>query len=95
MYYKLYRRRNKIYIIIGVILIIYLYLDKNNSSGNERKDNLNDDLFEVFERRNVQPKKKYVPPSPCVGCPGENGAGVSLTVIILMTLFFFIFYFLF
>lgn len=83
MYYKIYRRRNKLYIIIGAILLIFLYFDKNKSAGNERKDNLNDldDLFKVIEEKlDNKPKKRYIPPAPCEGCPGEDGAGVTLTV---------------
>ena len=84
MYYKIYRRRNKLYIIIGVILLIFLYFDfDKDSSGNERKDNLNDldEVFKVIEEKlDRKPKKRYVPPEPCKDCPGENGQGVMLTV---------------
>ena len=83
MYYKIYRRRNRLYIIIGVILLIFLYFDKDSSKDNERKDSLNDldEVFKVIEEKfEHKPRKRYVQPDPCVGCPGENGEGVKLTV---------------
>lgn len=71
MYYKLYRRRQHIFLLLIVVLVVFVVLRKSsNKSDNavQRKSN---------ERINMQ---NYVPPAPCVGCPGENGQGVGLTV---------------
>ena len=81
---KLFRRKNKICIIIGVCLVLYFYLFQNNFS-NERKESL-DEFYGIYDLNvaKIEPeivtKKKYVPPLPCQDCPGENGEGVSLTV---------------
>ena len=52
----------------------HVSLDSKQSENNVKREvkNLRKD------RINMQ---TYVPPPPCVGCPGENGAAVHLTVI--------------
>ncbi|CAF1460935.1 unnamed protein product [Rotaria sp. Silwood1] len=74
------RRRNRFVVILFLIfLIIYLFHDSNNNSSLSNTD------LSSRKPRNIQEKKirinreTYTTPEPCRQCPGENGAGVSLT----------------
>jgi hypothetical protein len=82
LYWFLYRRRNKFLIILLFIftIIFFSYESKNDSSSA---------YSQVIDRpkRNLNQKKirinrdTYKIPETCRNCPGENGGGVSLTVI--------------
>jgi hypothetical protein len=82
LYWFLYRRRNKFLFLVFIIftIIFFSYESKNNSSSS------NSNVIDK-PKRNNNPKKirinreTYTIPEPCQNCPGENGGGVSLTVI--------------
>lgn len=90
MYYKLYRRRKYIYFGILTLGIVVLILKSNSS--NTYTNNVNDKVDEKNKDKDGEPHhpqksqrinmKTYVEPEPCLGCPGENGAAVFLSVII-------------
>lgn len=75
-YYRIYRRRQYIYFaafIIGLVLLINL----------NKNENANSQTFEKIARKNPNELiniNTYVEPELCVGCPGENGKAVYLTV---------------
>ena len=77
MYYKLYRRRQQIFLLLAVVFIIFIFTLKSNSKTDGKKPLEAIVVRKKGERVNMQ---NYVPPPPCDGCPGENGQGVSLTV---------------
>ena len=91
MYYKLYRRRHYIY-IGAVFLGIFLYLtykshtiDYENGNVESNYENYkgksgNDNNKNKNIRKSRITMETYKAPDPCVGCPGENGQGVYLTV---------------
>ena len=61
MFLKLSRKKKRLFRIIGVIFLIFLY----------------------FKKRGVKTKlsqAQYEKPKSCIGCPGENGTAVLLTV---------------
>lgn len=81
-YWYLYRRRNKFIIICFIIstILFFSYESKNDASSAYSKVN------DRPKRSNNQSKirinrENYQIPEPCRNCPGEDGAGVSLTVI--------------
>ena len=95
MYYKLYRRRKFIYIGLAAFGILVLLLNQSPSneqpkSGSKKEDEANHlnnlDYPDHPDHPVVENKKQrinmrtYVEPEPCLGCPGENGAGVHLSV---------------
>lgn len=72
-YYRIYRRRQYIYFaafIFGLILLINLKKNGPPKDTHNIKRNSN----EVININN------YVEPEPCIGCPGENGKAVYLSV---------------
>jgi len=82
LYWFLYRRRNRFVIILFIIvtIIFFSYERKNDSSSAYIS------VTDKPKKINLQNKTRinretYTIPEPCRGCPGENGAGVSLTVI--------------
>ena len=81
MYYRLYRRRNQLYILLGVVLVIIFYFSKNSLNTDTKYEEpvVDDDkkIIASIKRINIQ---NYVPPPPCGDCPGENGKPVYLTV---------------
>ena len=89
LYWSLYRRRNKLLIILFVIVffVFFNYESKNNPSSATANQNYK-------TKRNVQRAKTrinretYTIPEQCRGCPGENSAGVSLTVRIGLICFY-------
>lgn len=80
------RRRNR-FIIFAILAFIVIYFF--NQSGNGSYSSFEIEAEVHREVRSVNQKKPrinretYTTPEPCHGCPGENGAGVHLTVIIL------------
>lgn len=90
MYYKLYRRRHYIY-IGAVFLGVFFYLtykshtidyeNINAESNYEKyKGKAGKDNNNKINRKPRITMETYKEPDPCVGCPGENGQGVYLTV---------------
>ncbi len=82
LYWLLYRRRNKfIILLVFIVTIIFFFYESSNDASSA--------YSKVYERpkRNANQKKirinreTYQIPEQCRGCPGENGGGVSLTVI--------------
>ena len=69
MYYRLYRRRQQICVLITFIVVFYYFGEKDESTNSPKNEN--------SKRINIY---NYVPPKPCGNCPGENGTGVYLTV---------------
>jgi hypothetical protein len=84
LYIKMYRRRRLVsYSLIGIFFfgaIIFLnqYSDTSIDARNSHKANK--------RAGNALSTFNYVPPPPCNGCPGENGAPVYLSVIFLLFL---------
>ncbi len=82
LYWFLYRRRNKLIIILFIIftILFFSYESKNNAPSESTtvidKPNRNREQKKARINRDT-----YTIPEPCLGCPGENGGGVSLTVI--------------
>ena len=88
MYYKLYRRRQYIYLGIFVVCILFLLSQKSQTNddsgdGDSRKhieENPNIPHMPLVRPRvNMQ---NYLQPPVCKGCPGENGGAVFLNVIL-------------
>jgi hypothetical protein len=94
MYYKLYRRRQYIYlaaICIGILLMISM-LSKPTVTDDDRLMMMNrrdndggggqQQQQELLRNERIERinMNNYVEPEQCKGCPGENGQAVSLTV---------------
>jgi hypothetical protein len=97
MYYKLYRRRQYIYLGIFVVCILFLLSQKSQTNDDsvhgekniEENPNIphmplkkNDGDIHLPEKPRVN-MQNYVEPPVCKGCPGENGGAVFLNVILL------------
>ena len=90
MSFKYYRRRYKFQIAIGLVILIFLYVDLTKSKDSSDSTNVekqkiinneNQDQLEKKVYKNVRVNmKNYVPPAPCNGCPGEDGKAVYLNV---------------
>ena len=78
MYYRFYRRRTQLYILAGVVLLVFLYFQQNGKSIENGSDNM------LVERKHNGKARinidNYVQPPACGDCPGENGKPVYLTV---------------
>jgi hypothetical protein len=82
LYWFLYRRRNKFIILVFIILtiIFFSYESKNDSSS--AYSNAIDKPKRINNQKKIRINREtYTIPEPCSKCPGENGGGVSLTVI--------------
>lgn len=91
LYYKLYRRRHYVYLAGLFISMLFIISLLNNNKPSEGTSAVRNAGRVVDNNQNpVKGAKKaagerinmntYVEPPQCVGCPGENGAGVKLTV---------------
>ena len=85
MYYRLYRRRNQLFILLGVILVVIFYFSKNDSNSTDRNTKYDEGGESVNRNKKSGSLKRinienYIPPPPCGDCPGENGKPVYLTV---------------
>src|ERR1700722_13178333 len=79
-FWFLYRRRNKFLTLIFIIftIIFFSYESKNDSSS--AYTTLIDKPKRILDLKKIRINREtYQIPEPCHGCPGENGAGVSLT----------------
>lgn len=90
LYYKLYRRRHYVYLAGFFISMLFIISLLNNKPPEGTSAVRNDAKVVDNNQNSVKGAKKaaggrinmntYVVPPQCVGCPGENGAGVKLTV---------------
>jgi hypothetical protein len=84
LYWFIYRRRNKFIIILFIIITIIFISYGNNNNNNPPSTS---ETLKSRRTRNLDEKRirinrdTYKIPEPCHRCPGENGAGVSLSVI--------------
>ena len=62
-----------------------MYLNSNSKPSDQSKQN-HRPKRNPNERKVRINRETYTIPEPCNGCPGENGAGVSLTVIQYQTI---------
>ena len=87
-YWFLYRRRNRFTTILIVVflLLCFVYLNSNSKSSDQGKQHQRPKR-NPNERKIRINRETYTTPEPCHGCPGENGGGVSLTVIGYKTIF--------
>ena len=77
MYYKLYRRRQYIFLVAFlVVLFFYFY---TSSGGKPYSQNIQVKTGDSFRRARIN-AETYQVPEPCSGCPGENGRAVYLSV---------------
>jgi hypothetical protein len=85
---KFYKLRHYVYIMIGLLLIFFIFNRDTLSNKNfaHFQDVLNniknveqffDDLEEKKTRITID---TYVSPEPCINCPGENGSAVIILV---------------
>ncbi len=69
MYYRVYRRRQYIYVFLAFLFLLYLFY------GSSDKKSASSSRSELGERRNKASGRitmdTYVPPKNCDGCPGE------------------------
>lgn len=90
LYYKLYRRRHYVYLAGLFISMLFIISLLNNNKPSEGTSAVRNEGRVIDNNQNpVKGAKKaagerinmnnYVEPPQCVGCPGENGAGVKLT----------------
>ena len=79
LYYKLYRRRKMLFAVSGVLLVVMFlrYLTKPRDVIDDSKVNSPLKGRSGSDRVNIF---NYVVPAPCIGCPGEGGAPVYLSV---------------
>ena len=76
------RRRNRFIIVLFLVFTIIYFATKSNDNSSPNYKQLTD-----RQERNIKANKirinreTYTTPEPCLGCPGENGASVSLSVI--------------
>lgn len=93
LYYKLYRRRHYVY-FAGLFISMLFIISLLNNKPSEGTSAVRNEGRVIDNNQNpVKGAKKaagerinmnnYVEPPQCVGCPGENGAGVKLTVRVL------------
>jgi hypothetical protein len=95
MFFSLYRRRHRITLIIvlAIILILLFYIPKTENNFEDKEEfyvavenKISNTHKKMEATKSVRKQKNrvninnYVPPLPCLGCPGENGVGVNLTV---------------
>lgn len=87
MYYKFYRRRTQIYILVAIVLVIIFYFSQSGGSSSSSDANQNDEILvgdmKIKGRNGAKQRinmQNYQPPPLCGDCPGENGKAVYLTV---------------
>jgi len=76
MYYRLYRRRHRIYLAVLAFSLIYFLVGHYESKKTIENTKIDQKLV-ARSRININ---TYKEPLPCTDCPGENGAGVTLNV---------------
>lgn len=66
------------YIAATILVVIFLLMNQSTPNDNTKRDLLGKrDVDSRLSRINMD---TYKEPQPCLNCPGENGASVSLTV---------------
>ena len=89
MYYKLYRRRQYIYLLAAVFGVIFLYNYRpsiSSTSASSSRDDESPHHAKKLENLADDPEitiLTYKEPEPCKSCPGENGQAVVLTVSLI------------
>ncbi|CAF1407936.1 unnamed protein product, partial [Didymodactylos carnosus] len=91
LYWLIYRRRNKLILLVAVVFCIGFGYFHNENNKRERRDVKITEKKEfikgtitvpvdnkVYKKSRIT-AENYQPPPPCNGCPGEMGRGVSLT----------------
>lgn len=82
LYWFIYRRRNKVLITLISIFCILFFLYGNEQQVKSESQKSTRSVIKHIPRKKVRVNRNtYTTPEPCHGCPGENGAGVQLTVI--------------
>jgi hypothetical protein len=82
LYWFLYRRRNKLLIILlFIIIIIFFFYESSNDSSSAYSKAIDRPKRDINQKKIRVNRETYQIPEPCPSCPGENGGGVSLTVI--------------
>jgi polyferredoxin len=97
MYYKLYRRRKFIYIsllLLGILAFVWKSNSPNNTKNNIIKNEDEKDVEPSGEEIKDHRLKRinmenYKEPEPCIGCPGEGGSPVFLSVSLYSLFLFF------
>jgi hypothetical protein len=74
---RLVRRRKRI--SLGLMIIVFLFLIISNGDIDEKGFIQEVKNFKIWKRSPVK-SYAYKEPEPCLGCPGENGSPVFLTV---------------
>ena len=81
MYYRCYRRRHNIFLAVTVVLVIFFLMRQNSTTSSTTANDEGGRLVGGEHERKARISiETYQQPKNCYGCPGENGAGVSLTV---------------
>jgi hypothetical protein len=82
LYWFLYRRRDKLLLTLFIaFIVLFLFYESKNDSSNTYTTLVNRPKRDFFQKKIRINRETYEIPKPCLGCPGENGRGVSLTVI--------------
>ena len=86
LYWFFYRRRDRVLLTLFIAFIVIVVYSKSQSKS--PSDSSSIDKPKAPRRLNKIRinRETYQIPEPCRGCPGENGSGVTLTVLILILL---------
>lgn len=85
LYWFLYRRRDRLLLILLVAFIVIVIYSKNQSKSPSNSPTIDKPKIPRRVNKVRINRETYQIPEPCRGCPGENGAGVTLTVFYSMT----------
>lgn len=84
IYWFLYRRREKILLVIFIAFFVFILFSKSQSKSSSKSAHVDKPKPQARHNQVRINRETYQIPEPCVNCPGENGAAVSLTVILLI-----------
>ncbi|CAF1161265.1 unnamed protein product [Rotaria sp. Silwood1] len=80
LYWFLYRRRNKLLIVLMTIFCIVFFFYGNEYKVSSENKKQKDKQKKIVEKQKIRINREtYTIPEQCRGCPGENGQGVQLT----------------
>jgi hypothetical protein len=83
LYWLLYRRRNKLLIIFMIVFCILFFFYQNDDHPSTRVTSQTAKVKKAPAKNKIRINREtYTTPEPCKGCPGENGQGVQLNVIL-------------
>ncbi|CAF0806972.1 unnamed protein product [Rotaria sordida] len=78
--WRLYRNRHRLVVILFItFFIIFFYYDNNKNSSITSTTLVKRQVRNINENKIRINRETYTIPEPCHGCPGENGASVSLS----------------